>query len=47
MITSAGVMLMFTVKDLKSLLESGPMCSEPGEIKVLGSIISILKELPM
>lgn len=47
MITSAGVMLMFTVKDLKSLLESGPMCSEPGEIKVLGSIINILKELSM
>lgn len=44
---SSGVMLIFTVEDLKNLQELGPMCSEHGKIKVLGSIISILKELPM
>lgn len=44
---SSEVMLIFTVEDLKNLLESRPVCSEHGKIKVLGSIISIFQELPM
>lgn len=42
---SSGTMWMFTVEELKCLLELEPLCLEYSKIHVLGSVVSILEEL--